>query len=382
MGKLKVQTKTRGPMNRARMVTQFSGQIERHLPSLGAWQAVGLAVMVVGLVSQGWAQLSRIAEGIPEAGRYNTVRQRVKRWVSNDRLDLTKVREEWIGWVWRSLGTVRAVLLVDETKLGDRWAIMMVSLAYAGRAIPLYWRCYAANDAAAYPAQGQVLLIYGLLAHVLSALPPNARPLVQMDRGLAHSAAMLRALKALGVDCLVRVKHNARFTPAHGPSRLLKDTVKVGDAFTMHGHWFARDHAVWGSVCLIWEVGQAEPWCLFTTVPRLIGHRYAVRWWQEASFKDLKSGGWQWQASHLTDPQRLERLLLVMALAYAWCITLGTFVWSQPPQLRAETATPDELRRLSLFHLGQRFLARVLAHQATLKTVGLTFPAPAFFRRL
>ena len=109
--------------------------------------------MVVGLVSQGWAQVSRIAEGVPEAGRYNTVRQRVKRWVSNDRLDLTAVREEWISWVWRSLGTVRAVLLVDETKLGDRWAIRMVSLAYAGRAIPLYWRCYRANEAAAYPAQ-------------------------------------------------------------------------------------------------------------------------------------------------------------------------------------------------------------------------------------
>ncbi len=135
-------------------------------------------------------------------------------------------------------------------------------------------------------------------------------------------------------------------------------------------------------MCLIWEVGQAEPWCLFTTVPRLLGHLYALRWWQEASFKDLKSGGWQWQASHLTDPQRMERLLLVMALAYAWCITLGTFVWSQPPHLRAATATPDELLRLSLFHLGQRFLARVLAHQATLKAVGPQFPASAFFRCL
>ncbi len=369
-------------MNRTKMVTQLSGQIETHVPSLGAWQALGLAVMVVGLVSQGWAHLSSIAEGVPEAGRYNTGRQRVKRWVSNGRLDLTAVREEWIGWVWRSLGTVRAVVLVDETKLGDRWAIMMVSLAYAGRAIPLYWRCYAANDADAYPAQGQVLLIYGLLAHVLSALPPNARPLVQMDRGLAHSAAMLRALQALGVDCLVRVKQNARFTPANGPSRLLKDAVKVGEACTLHGHLFARDHAVWGYVCLIWETGQAEPWCLFTTRPRLLGHRYALRWWQEASFKDLKSGGWQWQASHLTDPQRMERLLLVIALAYAWWITLGPFVGRQPPRLRAETATPDELCRLSLFHLGQRFLARVLARQASLQAVCLHFPAPALFRRI
>jgi hypothetical protein len=72
---------------------------------------------------------------------------------------------------------------------------------------------------------------------------------------------------------------------------------------------FTRERAVWGTLCLIWEAGQEEAWCLFSNVPRLIGHRYALRWWQEASFKDLKSGGWQWQASRLTDPQRRERKL-------------------------------------------------------------------------
>ena len=69
---------------------------------------------------------------------------------------------------------------------------MLVSLAYAGRAIPLWCRCYRANAAECYPQQGQVVLIYGLLAQVLKALPEQARPLVQMDRGVAHSSALLR----------------------------------------------------------------------------------------------------------------------------------------------------------------------------------------------
>jgi len=255
---------------------------------------LGLGLMVMGLVSEGWGHLSRIAEGIPEEGSYNTVRQRVKRWVSNPRLDVPGVCSGWIGWVWRAYGGARAVVLVDETKLGERFGVMMVSLAYAGRAIPLLWRCYYANSAADYPQQGQVLLIYGLLAHVLSALPPDARPLVQMDRGLAHSSAMLKALQALQVDSLVRVKQNARFTSRRGCSQLIRAWVKPGDAFTVHGTLFSRKQAVSGTLCLIWEAGQDEPWCLFTNVPRLIGHRYALRWWQEESFKDLKSGGVQW----------------------------------------------------------------------------------------
>jgi hypothetical protein len=91
-------------VNRRTIINQLNQEIERNLPSLGAWQALGLALMVVGLVSEGRSQLSRIAEGIAEAGSYNTVRQRLKRWLSNPRLQVSRVCEEWISWLWRSYG--------------------------------------------------------------------------------------------------------------------------------------------------------------------------------------------------------------------------------------------------------------------------------------
>jgi hypothetical protein len=75
-------------------------------------------------------------------------------------------------------------------------------------------------------------------------------------------------------------------------------------------------------------------------------------------------------------------LLPSFPLAYAWCISLGTFVWSQPPRLRAETATPDELTRRSLFRLGWRLVKRVRAGVSALDAVRLHLPAPALFLRL
>ena len=78
-----------------------------------------------------------MAEGLSQEGSYNTVRQRLKRWVSNPRLNWQGVCEDWVRWVWRSYAAGRAMLLVDETKLGDRFGVMMVSLAYGSRAIPL-----------------------------------------------------------------------------------------------------------------------------------------------------------------------------------------------------------------------------------------------------
>ena len=70
-------------MNRIKILAQIGEEIEANLPSLGVWQRRGLAVLVFGLLGVGQAQLSKIAEGVPEEGSYNTVRQRVKRWVSH-----------------------------------------------------------------------------------------------------------------------------------------------------------------------------------------------------------------------------------------------------------------------------------------------------------
>jgi hypothetical protein len=344
-------------------VYQVQAEIERHLPSLGKWQASGLALVVLGILAQEHCHLSQLAEHLPSWGAFNTVKQRLKRWVQNPRLKVTTVCEEWVSWVWSSWRSRRPVLLVDETKLGERVGVMMVSLAYAGRAIPLAWRCYHANSAPDYPAQGQVLLVYGLLAHVLSGLPATVRPVVEMDRGLAHSAAMLRALKSLQVDFLVRVKQTARFTSRRGHSQLLSQLVQYGESSSLQGCLFGRDHAVSGRICLIWERGQCEAWCLFTNVRSfsgLSGSRYALRCWQEESFKDLKSGGWQWQQSHIRCPERMARLLLAMAIAYGWMLSLGSQLGDQPYAVYRQVATADDWQRYSLFRLGLRWFKRFI----------------------
>jgi hypothetical protein len=337
------------------LVYQLHHEIKHHFSSLTTGQAQGLFLLCLGICLEQQCQIRRLAEGLSHWGSPNTLRQRFKRWLSDARLSVPVLCAAWIGWVSHSFPSVRPVLLVDETKLGDRLGILLVSWAYRGRAIPLYWRCYRANSAADYPQQGQVLLVYGLLAHVLSALPPTARPLVQMDRGLGHSAAMLHMLNHLGVSYLVRVKSTARFTSRRGHSQLLRHLLKQNEPIRLSGTLFARDHAIKGHVWLIWEAGQKEAWCLFTNEKRLSGGLYAWRWWQEESFKDLKSGGWQWHEMAIVCPQRASRLLLAMAIAYGWMMSLGTQLEHQSPDVQQSMSTADERQRLSLFRLGRRW---------------------------
>jgi len=200
-----------------------------------------------------------------------------------------------------------------------------------------------------------------------------------MDRGLAHSSAMLRALSNLGVDYIVRVKSNARFTSRTGVSQLLKHWMQRGRAVWLRGRLFDRDHACDGQMLLLWEDDHADGWCLFTNLHARFGRYYALRWWQEQSFRDLKSYGLQWTDTHLTCPTRLSRLLFPMAIAYAFCIAAGTRVCALPIYLKKALAPLIDPTRLSLFRLGRYFLNAVLNEPFPLSSLSLSFPILAFF---
>lgn len=354
------------------LLYQWINLIQMQFYNLGKWQATGLALYSCGVVLAGHCQGSKVAEHLGFMSRIPNLERRLRRWLNNRRIDIDLCFQVWNFWVWKSFDAPRAVLLVDETKLADRIGVMMVSLAYEQRAIPLVWRCYRANSAMDYPAQGQVLMVWGLLARVIAALPSDSRAIVQMDRGLGHSSAMLKALKTLPLTFQVRVKENATFTSRRGHSCLLKDLIKPGEEVTCHGTLFRYRKRVSVTVHLIWQVGQAAPWCLVTNDPQVYGAIYALRMWQEESFRDLKSGGWQWQCSYVTSPDHAQRLLLVLALAYAWMLTQGSFVLNGNPAIQREVFEGQH-NKYSVFRSGLRWFRR-MCHLPICKIyVGLCF---------
>jgi len=362
-----------------KLLYQWMECIQKQFTNLKKWQAVGLALFSYGVVLANHCQVSQIAEALAQLACIPTLERRLRRWLANKRIDVDACCQVWIGWVWRNCELPQALLLVDETKIAHRIGVMVVSLAYENRAIPLVWRCYRADSAMDYPGQGQVLLVWGLLARVTNALPPACRVVVQMDRGLGHSSAMLKALNNLGIAFQVRVKANCSFRSRRGHRCLLSTLIKPGEQHTCYGTLFRDRQRVQVIVHLIWECGQLEPWCLATNDRTIRGAAYALRVWQEQSFRDLKSGGWQWHCSYVATPDHAQRLLLALTLAYAWMLTQGTFV------LHADAAWQREVyagahNKYSLFRSGLRFFKRMLYWDPGKIYVGLFF-APRFIPR-
>jgi hypothetical protein len=73
------------------------------------------------------------------------------------------------------------------------------------------------------------------------------------------------------------------------------------------------------------------------------------RWGIEPFFKDYKSSGWKIGTSNLVKPERIEGLLVFLAICYVWMVTTGR--WLSKVGRRREVDSHRK-RHYSLFSIG------------------------------
>ena len=350
-------------------IRQWLEQLHAQLP-LGKWQALNLAILSFGIVTARSCTLSVVAEKLWALGKADSIERRLQRFVSNKRVSVQQCSTAWTRWVLTNLCpcSQQIVLLVDETKLADHLSIMIVALAYRKRAIPLAWRCYHQQ---AWPCP-QVELISSLLKQVAAGVPSEVMlvPLVQADRGIGTSPELVRVIEAMGWHYLFRVQGQCRFWEEGTQMQealALKELAHRGGRYCGRGSMFKKaakkqkDLAwLYCQVYVEWPHRFEEPWCIITNSPYVTAADYAMRVWEEEGFRDLKSGGWQWQRSHLWKPDHAERLMLAMSVAYAFTLSLGTAAIRGGKQTMRQI-TRGHRHQFSVFRLGLRYLSHLLS---------------------
>ena len=346
-------------MNSAEVLSHWRKAVSSAMSFLTKPQALVLAAFSLGVSLQRSCALHRVAEGLFWLGKPDTVERRLQRWLNNRKFRWKRGCQDLSRWIFTCLGKLPGpyVLLVDEVPLQEHLKVMVVALAYQGRALPLAWWAYPQE---AMPL-GQVKLINTLLSWVAKALPEGAQVLVQADRGIGTSPALIRALEKRHWYFLFRVQGGVRLHLQDGRevefARVLqKQGQKWGQplrAFKGAGWLPCRALAWWGR-------GFKEPWLLVTNCPQAQADDYGYRMWEELAFRDLKSGGFQWHKSKVRDPEHANRLWLVLALAYAWVVSLGELVLEDAQRWQEITRGLLEHRRHhdSIFSLGLRYLDR------------------------
>lgn len=122
----------------------------------------------------------------------------------------------------------------------------------------------------------------------------------------------------------------------------------------------------WVSLLLHWEYGEDEPWYLLSdqrTDWRTI-RLYKVRMWIEEMYGDMKGHGFDLEATHLRDLDRLSRLVLCACILYAWLIALGSWVVKHGSRHLVDR---EDRRDKSYFRLGWDWLKHRLRQGLSLR---------------
>jgi hypothetical protein len=238
-------------------------------------------------------------------------------------LDVTTCFAPLLAWVLKDWPSTRLAVALDATSLGDRFTILSVSVVYRGSAIPVAWKVWPANVRHAWKPEW-IALVQAFQAQI----PSDWTVIVMTDRGL-YARWLFQEIVALGWHPLMRINHASKFRPQG--SRLSLPVTDFAPEMGRHhegcGDAFPRRAQRRLSCTLLatWETGHDEAWFVLTDLPKehCDALWYGMRGWIEHGFKLLKSAGWQWQTTRMTDPERAGRLWLVLAVATRYILAVG-----------------------------------------------------------
>jgi hypothetical protein len=221
--------------------------------------------LLVGLFLSRSVHLSKIASKIPTTtttteATLPSATRRLSRLLDNAAI---RVRD-WYEPIARSLleraakggGEIR--LIVDGSKVGFKHRLLMVGLAYRGRAIPIAWSWVRSEKGHSSSYKQRALLGY-----VKRLMPDEARVLVVGDSEFG-AITTLKQLEEWGFYYVMRQKSSHLLVCSrhhhHQQWRPLGELIeRRGEKVWLEGALLSRLHAHQTNLLLYWKKGEKEP---------------------------------------------------------------------------------------------------------------------------
>jgi hypothetical protein len=247
---------------------------------------------------------------------------------------------------------------------------LMASAVLKGRSVPI---CWASIRGHAYDGhRSRNAFEESLLLVLRKMVPVKIKVVILADRGFGRTAlAQFCRNQGFGYVIRIQPKVTVRLKGFYG--KLLDYPVYKGIAKVLKRVSYRSDGAVSQNVVVRWKrnlpARRDECWFLMTDqdataerICRLYGQRMTI----EELFRDSKSkrNGWSLRDTGISSPDRLDRFLLILAIAYLLLCGVGLVAKAHyRPGAWCSNNRPDEC---SLYTIGMIMLRkmRVLPAQA------------------
>ena len=293
-------------------------EFKHRLPQQRKTQRDNLALLVATMLEVRSANLMDLAASLPrEAERTDMRYQWIARVLGNPLIDPDVVMAPFAAEVLEQAAAEPGgiVLILDQSKLSERHQVLMVAVRHGERALSLAWRVTATTGAIGFATQKD------LLDTVAPWLPASAAVCLMGDR-FYGTADLIALCQKQGWDYRLRLEGTLTVRDKAGRTTAAA-RAKSRDFYLEDVELTAQRAKT--QIGIIHDPGHDQPWIVAmsdkpsyrTTL------EYSERWAIEPMFSDFKSRGFGIDNTQLRYPDRLARLLLVMALALYSAVSTG-----------------------------------------------------------
>jgi hypothetical protein len=348
-------------MPTSRLYDSTRSALATRLPSVRASQLDTLALILVGITQSVSAQLGKIARAMPLDTTQYAKEQRLRRFLDNERITQVDHYQPLVQQALHGLKGQKVHLLIDRVLLQDRHNILVVSIGFRRRSLPLVWKALEHRGKSSLVDQQE------LLKQALGLLPERVRVTVHGDSEF-RGWELFAWLRQRQCDAMLGVQGNTYVSlSADGPRQLLKDWLLDRETVV-----YLRDVYLTGvaygpiSVIAWWAKDAEGEWIVrgvMTNLPPTWQTyvRGSRRMWIETVFRDWQSGGFHLDRCGITDRDRVARLLLPVAIAYLWLVSLGRWVVKKGYRCLIDDGTARSWH-YSLFQLGVGWKERLASY--------------------
>ena len=298
--------------------TRAGSHAEQHLNTL--------TLLICGIVGAQHVQLDKLASHAPIRHRKNeSLITRFRRFVKHKHITADLVWLPFARALLTGLLQTPLTILLDGTTAGRGCMVLMASVVYRGRAIPLLWTVVKGKKGH-LPEE-----VHCALVGRLQELIPPAATVTLLGDGEFDGTELQATIRARNWEYVCRTATNI----------LIYAATRV---FTVGDLPLARGEAVYlvdvrmtakqyGPILLlgVWDAKQKQPIYLITSLTDAdeAVERYRLRFRIECMFANHKSRGFRIDKSHLAAPERLARLVIATSLAYVWIHAAAGFAQAQ-----------------------------------------------------
>jgi hypothetical protein len=336
---------------------EIQWQDARHLKTL-CW-------MMIGMIESQNVHLNGFGVYvISRAQVAQSHQRRFRRWLSNRRINVISahhalVRQALSGWKQQ-----RLYLSLDTTVVWNCFCLVWVGVVYRGRTVPIAWQVVAQSSSTV-----RLWTIQRVLRQAARVMPDEVAIVLLADRGFTDGKLMKYLRENLGWHFRIRIKRSFQFQLQGQWRKVSSVQLHPGQAYFTPAVSVGKTKP-YPNVDLAFAHDQqsGEDWIIVSDEPATLQTfaQYRLRFQVEESFLDIKSNGFNLEASRLRDKFALCQLCGVIALAMLFLVLQGVQVVASGKRRQVDAHWK---RGMSYLKLGWNWIRLAITQQWNIQLI-------------